>query len=250
MAREFSKSFYKSKEWLMTRETVLKRDNYLCVKCGRPAEEVHHIIHLTPKNINDVAITMNPDNLASLCRDCHFKTHEEDWQERCEQGKARVRHNRITEENGTYFDEYGMLQCRQVYIVYGSPRSGKSTYVNEHKQFGDVVIDVDLIIFALQGNQERHKDNNLKYLAVDIRDFLFKQLEEKNKNFDCKNVWIIGGFPKKKEREELAERLKAKLIYIPSTQTETEARAIKDDLYNDKKYAADVVNYWWRKYEQ
>ena len=29
------------------------RDRYMCTRCGRPAEEVHHIKHLTPENIND-----------------------------------------------------------------------------------------------------------------------------------------------------------------------------------------------------
>lgn len=78
MAREFAKSFYRSKEWQSTRDYVLKRDNYLCVKCGKPAEEVHHIVHLTPENIGDITITMNPDNLASLCKDCHFAEHKAD----------------------------------------------------------------------------------------------------------------------------------------------------------------------------
>lgn len=78
MAREFSKAFYRSKEWQNTREYILKRDSYLCVKCGKPAEEVHHKIKLTPSNINDVNITMNPNNLISLCKDCHMAEHKSD----------------------------------------------------------------------------------------------------------------------------------------------------------------------------
>lgn len=75
MARDFAKSFYNSKEWANTRDYVLRRDKFLC-RCGRPATEVHHIIHLSPQNIGDVSITMNPDNLISLCRDCHFEEHK------------------------------------------------------------------------------------------------------------------------------------------------------------------------------
>lgn len=78
MAREFSKSFYNSKEWQRCRDYILKRDNYLCTKCGNPAEEVHHIIHLSPNNINDVSVTLNSDNLICLCKDCHFKEHQGD----------------------------------------------------------------------------------------------------------------------------------------------------------------------------
>ena len=99
MARDFAKSFYKSKEWEQTRDYILKRDKYLCVKCGKPAEEVHHKKHLTPDNIGDVSITMNPDNLISLCKDCHFQEH------RGEHGKGREK-----EESNPYtFDANGML---------------------------------------------------------------------------------------------------------------------------------------------
>lgn len=78
MSKPFAKSFYRSDEWAAVRRYCLMRDNYLCVKCGRPAEEVHHIVHLTPDNIWDASIALNPDNCVSLCRDCHFKEHRAD----------------------------------------------------------------------------------------------------------------------------------------------------------------------------
>lgn len=58
----------------------MARDAWLCQDClkrGRytPAEEVHHIRELTPDNINDPSITLNPDNLVSLCRECHKQRH-------------------------------------------------------------------------------------------------------------------------------------------------------------------------------
>ena len=98
MARAFAKSFYNSKEWEQTRNYVLKRDRYLC-RCGNPATEVHHIKHLSPENINDVSIALNPENLISLCRDCHFEEHKG------EHGKGRE----IKEDNPYEFDENGML---------------------------------------------------------------------------------------------------------------------------------------------
>ena len=64
MAREFSKAFYHSKQWQQVREYVLMRDSYLCRICGRPAEEVHHKIHLTPGNLYDPRVNLNPDNLS------------------------------------------------------------------------------------------------------------------------------------------------------------------------------------------
>lgn len=75
MARDFAKAFYKSSEWQKVRQYCLLRDKYLCTHCGMPAEEVHHIIHLTPDNIYDPKVSLNPDNLACLCRACHFDEH-------------------------------------------------------------------------------------------------------------------------------------------------------------------------------
>lgn len=78
MAREFAKAFYKSKAWKDARDTILKRDRYRCqaAGCYNPAEEVHHIEWLTSENINDISVTLNPDNLISLCRDCHIGIHK------------------------------------------------------------------------------------------------------------------------------------------------------------------------------
>ena len=44
--------------------------------CGAIGEEVHHKVPLTADNINDVNITLNPDNLIYLCKDCHNKEHD------------------------------------------------------------------------------------------------------------------------------------------------------------------------------
>ena len=108
MAKEFAKSFYRCKEWQRTREYVLKRDLYLCVKCGRPAEEVHHKKHLTPNNINDINISLNPNNLISLCKECHFETHRED---KVKGLKERRKESVCADEY--CFDENGFLVRRR-----------------------------------------------------------------------------------------------------------------------------------------
>lgn len=81
VAREFAKAFYNSRLWRdEIRPSILKRDKYRCQMdgCYNPAEEVHHIKHLTPENINDVNITVNPKNLISLCGECHKSIHKGD----------------------------------------------------------------------------------------------------------------------------------------------------------------------------
>ena len=80
MAREFSKTFYKSKAWKETREYIYIRDKGLCQDClargiVNPGKEVHHKTFLTPDNINDTSITLGADNLILLCKECHYKRH-------------------------------------------------------------------------------------------------------------------------------------------------------------------------------
>lgn len=77
MAKEWAKDFYNSKVWKDTSESVKADYNYVCAKCNiRPAEISHHIIWLTPQNINDVNITLNKKNLIPVCRECHAIIHE------------------------------------------------------------------------------------------------------------------------------------------------------------------------------
>lgn len=58
----------------------MKKVHGLCEDClaeGKlnPAEEVHHIVFLTPNNINDPKVALNWENLVALCRECHRKRH-------------------------------------------------------------------------------------------------------------------------------------------------------------------------------
>jgi 5-methylcytosine-specific restriction endonuclease McrA len=73
VAKPWAKKFYKSKEWQNERAYILRRDHYLCTEpnCYNPATEVHHIIELTPGNIDDPRVSLNESNLRSLCHDCH-----------------------------------------------------------------------------------------------------------------------------------------------------------------------------------
>ena len=80
MSREFAYGLYHSREWAHVREQALRRDHYLCQRClslGRvtPAVIVHHVVHLTPANINDSRIALDLGNLTCLCRDCHAIVH-------------------------------------------------------------------------------------------------------------------------------------------------------------------------------
>ena len=75
MARDFSRKFYNSKQWIKCREAFKESKFHICNRCSNPGEEVHHIIYLTPGNINNPYITLSWGNLELLCQSCHSKEH-------------------------------------------------------------------------------------------------------------------------------------------------------------------------------
>jgi 5-methylcytosine-specific restriction endonuclease McrA len=76
--REQRKKFYKTADWRRVRRYVLRRDNYECQWCkedGRVTTtnlEVDHIEELEKRP----DLRLEPDNLRTLCIDCHNKRHK------------------------------------------------------------------------------------------------------------------------------------------------------------------------------
>ena len=68
--------FYRSAVWQQARLLKITSANGQCEKCGGVGEEVHHIVHVTPSNVEDLNVTLNQDNLILLCKDCHNKEHK------------------------------------------------------------------------------------------------------------------------------------------------------------------------------
>lgn len=51
--------------------------NVIFYMCKMPnSSTVHHIKELTPMNIDDSSISINPDNLVTLCNRCHNLIHD------------------------------------------------------------------------------------------------------------------------------------------------------------------------------
>lgn len=78
--KEYAEGFYKSKQWQNTRNAYMRYIGGLCEECYKegkvtPAEEIHHIIPITPLNISDPNITLNWKNLIGLCREHHRQAH-------------------------------------------------------------------------------------------------------------------------------------------------------------------------------
>ena len=67
--RDYYREYLKTDDWQRKRYVVLKRDNWICQKCGAKANQVHHKKYA--RNIGKEPIKW----LVSLCTPCHNKIH-------------------------------------------------------------------------------------------------------------------------------------------------------------------------------
>lgn len=216
-------NFYTSREWCKLM-TVIKteRGELICEHCGKPIIRAydcigHHKIELTEENVNDYNISLNPDNIMLVHHRCH-----------------NIIHNKLG------------IGLKQVYLVYGSPLSGKNTFVKENMNDGDIIVDVDNIWQCISNCDRYVKPNRLRSNVFQIRDAMIDMICTRNGNW--LNAWVIGGYPLVSERERLRKRLKAKEIFIDTPKEECIHRLYENpngrDISEWKRYIDD----WFEKY--
>lgn len=193
-----------------------------CEHCGKPITRKydcigHHKIYLTESNVNDASIALDPDNIALVHHVCHNKIH----------------------------NKLGYVS-KQVYLVWGSPLSGKSTFVQSNMDYGDLIVDTDAIWQCVSGQDKYVKPNRLKSNVFGVRDTLIDMIKMRRGNWN--NAYIVGGYPLIGERERLIKSVGARDIFIDCEYDECIARlkTSKDgrDVNEWKKYIDD----WWRKF--
>ena len=126
-----------------------------------------------------------------------------------------------------------------VVIVCGAPASGKTRYVKENMQLGDFVVDLDAIRAAVSFYDGKMPLNNLTATIFDIRDYIYALIEQSA--IDAPRCWVIAGLPKKADRDRLAARLKAKVVFLNTTEDECVRRAIADDTRTDKNFQIKII---------
>lgn len=215
-------NFYKSKEWeklveQLKIERIADDGNLYCEYCHKPIILKydcigHHKEELTEVNVNDINISLNPNNVMLIHFKCHNKIHE----------------------------RFGFLQ-QKVYIVYGSPCSGKSTWVNNVAYKDDLILDIDNIWECICTSDKYNKPNRLKSNVFSIRDCMLDQIRTRTGMWH--NAFVIGGYPLNTDRERLADKLGAELIYINSTKEECLSRSKTKEW---KKY----IEEWFELYTE
>ena len=100
----------------------------------------------------------------------------------------------------------------KVKVVYGSPLSGKNTYVDKHMGHNDIVYDYDAFMQAL-GNTTTHDHNpHLANYVGDIQKVIINRLHKEN-NLDT--AWIIISKPDDRLKQALS-LLSPEYIEVPT----------------------------------
>ena len=188
--------FYRSKKWAKLLETLkMERLNdegqIICEYCQKPITKAydiigHHKEELTDDNVNDYNISLNPANIAFVHHRCHNFIHNK-------------------------------LGCkgRHVFIVYGAPMSGKTEWVHDNMNEGDLVVDLDNIWECIS-NLERFKHpNSLKSIMFKVRDSLLDSIKYRMGRWQ--NAYVVGGYPLQSERERLCKELGARDVFIDAS---------------------------------
>lgn len=220
-------NFYKSTEWVdltarLKHERVNENGDLICWHCKKPIVKAydciaHHTIFLTDENVNMIEISLNPDLIQLVHHRCH-----------------NIIHNKL-----------GYTK-KEIFLVYGSPFSGKTTWVNNVLDPGDFVIDIDNIWQCVSGCERYVKPGKLNAIVFGVRDYLIESIKYRRGKWD--NAYIVGGYPLISERERICRELGAREIYIESTKEECLARLAACDDERDKKEWAKYIEEWWRRH--
>ena len=222
-------NFYQSKPWinLMARlrlERVNDNGDLICEHCGEPITRAydcigHHIVELNDRNVSDASISLNPDNIMLIHHRCHNKIH-----------------NKLA---------YGE-SVRRVYLVYGAPCAGKSSFVRENMEQGDLIVDVDNIWQCVSGCDRFVKPARLNSNVFVLRDTLLEQVRYRTGKW--LTAWVVGGYPLTAERERLCKSLGAREIFIDTTRDECLQRLHEANDGRDVEEWTRYISDWFDKY--
>lgn len=223
--------FYNSEIWRTFRlSLILERtaaDGFLYSEySGKPilnSYEIvaHHKIELTPENVNDFSISLNPENVMLVSIAEHNEIHK----------------------------RFGFSAYRKVYLVYGAPCSGKTTFVNSVRGLSDIVLDMDAIWFMLTG-RPYEKPAALRTNVFAIRDLIFEQIRTRTGRWE--RAWVIDGGARKPDRERKSALLGAEEIYINTDRLTCLKRLSRDDTRTEsqKNEWTAYINEWFEEYTE
>lgn len=221
-------NFYRSREWEKFRQVVInertKPDGYVYDEVTnepilKPYDLIlHHKIELTEENYTDRDISLNPDNIMIVSHRTHNKIH-----------------NKLSYSH------------RQIFIVHGSPLSGKSSWVKDNMNEGDLIIDIDNIWECVSGCDKYIKPNCLKTIVFSVRDNLIDCVKYRKGKW--LNAYVISSLPFKNERDRLADQLGARIIHIDTDKETCIKRLYNNPDGRDIKQWISFIEDYFEQYE-
>lgn len=217
--------FYRSDEWRQFREIViaerLSPEGFtIDERTGKPIVRaydiiLHHKIELTEENVHDVNIALNPDNIMIVSHKSHNYIHN------------KLGH-----------------KARQVFLVWGAPLSGKTSYVKDVMNEGDLIIDIDSIWESVSGCPRYVKPPKLIQNVFAIRDLEMDMIKYKLGGWS--SAYIVGGYPLVSERERLIKMYGAREVFVDTSREECLRRLEKDEARDKDKWRQYIEDWFER----
>lgn len=231
------RKWYYTKAWKELRLRTLTRDGFVCQKTGamlsgrHPEPNSPVVDHIVPHR-GDADLFWDENNLQSVTKQWHDSVKS--VIERAGDKVAAI-HPKWLKPS-----EVGLT------IVCGPLASGKSTYVNERANKGDLVIDLDVIASDISG-QTLHGWDRDQWLNVALyrRNEMLAYLA-KPVGFD--RAWFIVSEPKAKHRSWWARTLQSREIVVMETPRQTCIERAEQDADRNHRHTHDLVHKWWNDY--
>ncbi len=135
-----------------------------------------------------------------------------------------------------------------VYLVYGSPLSGKTTFVRNNMVRGDIVVDMDRLFQAVTLGSLYDKPHELLANVISLRDRLIEDIKHHKNGWH--SAWIIGGYPQKSEREKLIADLDAEAVFMDVSRELCMERLASCGDYRSEHFEeySEYINTWFDSY--
>lgn len=105
-------------------------------------------------------------------------------------------------------------------VITGPPCSGKSTWVQQHRQPGDLTIDFDLICQALGARRDHDQDPWLREVTAAAWAAAVRRAVGEPRH----RTWIIDARPTR-QRQDDYQRIRARIVRLDAARAELHRRA-------------------------
>jgi 5-methylcytosine-specific restriction protein A len=222
--------------WRWTQASIRHRKrNPLCEFCKRAGRVTQATLvdHIIPR-AQAPELMWDPDNWQSLCDNCHNVTKQQ---------QEHYGYHNMVDDSGWPVDPQhpangGAHTSKQAYsiphwvrpsripvhLVCGPPGSGKSTYVQEHRKQGDLVIDFDDIRESICG--DRYTDDPVVVEQTFVRRAsLIRSLADRRMGV----AWLVVVAASTDERAAWVRALGKVQVHVMSTSADLCKQRIMSD---------------------